>query len=335
MTTTAHPAAHRFRPTPGELAMVRFLVPVAALRTRLLLAGGLLLAGLALWWLVPWVGVLGLPLMILGHVFLAVRSQTTAPGGATPRHEEIWVPVEDDWLRRVEELEERGERWDVTPWELSNRKGCVAFVAVLALSAALGGAASALLDPTTGFRVATGAALLVAPLWLSGWRTTWNPSELRKKGKALELAREVAQAEGGDDFDAVPMLALRQGARGSYPVDARLMLRPARDDGSGFLGVQVQVAMNNVQGTDYPYLYAVVLGKKGFRLPQGGSRKPWDGWRVKMVYERSEDQEVTWLVIRQHADNRGGWHTKPAHIREIVARALVEGRRAWEENRPS
>lgn len=334
MTTSAS-LLRRFRPTPGELEMLRFLVPFRSLGTRLWLAGGLLLGGLALWWLVPWVGVFGLPMMVLGHVFLAVRSQTTAPGGATPRHEEIWVPVEDDWLQRVEELERRGERWDTTPWELSNRVGCLAFLGVLAGAALLGLAAAALLDPGAGLRVATGAALLVAPLWLYGWRTTWNPSELRKKGEALEVARRVAEEHGGDDFDAVPMLALREGRRGRYPVDAKLMLRPASDDGSGFLGVQLQVAMNNVQGTDYPYLYAVVLGKKGFRLPQGGSRKPWEGWTVKPVYERSEDAEVTWLVIRQHADTGGGWHTKPEHVREIVARALDEGRRAWEANRPS
>ena len=70
----------------------------------------------------------------------------------------------------------------------------------------------------------------------------------------------------------MPTLALREGRRGKYPVDARLMLRPAREDATGFLGVQVQVALNNVQGTDYPYLYAVVLGKDAFRLPKAEPR---------------------------------------------------------------
>ena len=70
----------------------------------------------------------------------------------------------------------------------------------------------------------------------------------------------------------MPLLALREGRRGHYPVDARLMARPAREDASGFLGVQVQVAMNSVKGTDYPYLYAVVLGKGAFRFPKAPAR---------------------------------------------------------------
>ena len=50
----------------------------------------------------------------------------------------------------------------------------------------------------------------------------------------------------------MPLLALREGRRGHYPVDARLMARPAREDASGFLGVQVQVAMNNVKRDGLP-----------------------------------------------------------------------------------
>ena len=30
-------------------------------------------------------------------------------------------------------------------------------------------------------------------------------------------------------------------------------------------------------------------------------------------------------MIRQHADNRGGWHTEPADIEEIVGTALEIG----------
>ena len=45
--------------------------------------------------------------------------------------------------------------------------------------------------------------------------------------------------------DVVPLLAFREGKRGKYPVDAKLMLRPAADDGSGFLGIQVQVALRH------------------------------------------------------------------------------------------
>ena len=127
------------------------------------------------------------------------------------------------------------------------------------------------------------------------------------------------------------MLALREGRRGKYPVDARLMLRPAREDESGFLGVQVQVAMNNVKGTDYPYLYAVILGKGDFRMPAGlRARSAGDG--VDLVFERDESEGVRFLVVRQHADKHGGWHTEPDQIQAIVAVALEKARAVWRDN---
>ena len=37
--------------------------------------------------------------------------------------------------------------------------------------------------------------------------------------------------------------------------------------------------MNNVKGTDYPYLYAVVLGKGDFRFPKApGRAEPSTAW---------------------------------------------------------
>ena len=130
----------------------------------------------------------------------------------------------------------------------------------------------------------------------------------------------------------MPTLALREGRRGKYPVDARLMLRPSKEDESGFLGVQVQVAMNNVRGTDYPYLYAVVLGKGAFKLPDL-QRRTADG--VDLVFEQGEGDGVRYLVVRQHADTTGGWHTEPHHIAGIVAQALELARQAWRMNVPA
>ena len=113
-----------------------------------------------------------------------------------------------------------------------------------------------------------------------------------------------------------------------------------RADQSGSLGVlggglgdlssvQVQVALNNVQGTDYPYLYCVVLGKQGFRLPPRGRRHR---GHLDLVYERGDGEGVSFLVIRQHADKAGGWHTEPEHISEIARVAVQEARRARRDN---
>jgi len=318
-------------PTPAEAAGLRFLLPLGGLRLRVVLAGALFAAGLAAWCLASWpLAAAGLVLLLAGHLPLWARSQTTAPGGATPAHEDVWAPVEDEWLERVSDLEERGARWDTTPWDLSNGRGCLALLGVLLLVSILAFLVGTALGPDALFRLAVAATLLFVPLWLSGMRTTWNPSELRKKGEALAVARAALAESAGKDFDLVPLLALREGRRGHYPVDARLMARPAREDSSAFLGVQFQVAMNNVKGTDYPYLYAVVLGKGAFRFPKAPARATVHG--VDLVIEAGESEGVRYKVVRQHADQSGGWHTEPDDIRGIVKAALDRAREAWAEN---
>jgi hypothetical protein len=318
-------------PTAAEATGLRFLLPLGGLRARFVLSGSLFAFGLATWCLIPGpLAVAGLPLLLLGHLPLWARTQTTAPGGATPAHEDVWAPVEDDWLERVSDLEKRGARWDTTPWDISNAIGCLGLLGVLLVVATLAFLVGTAFGVDALFRVALAAPLLLVPLWLNGMRTTWNPSELRKKGEALALARAALAETGGKDFDLVPLLALREGRRGHYPVDARLMARPAREDSSGFLGVQVQVAMNNVQGTDYPYLYAVVLGKGDFRFPKAPERQIAHG--VSLVFEGGRSEGVRFRVVRQYADKRGGWHTDAGQIQGIVTAALEQARQAWAEN---
>ncbi len=314
-------------PTTAEAAGLRFLLPLGGLGTRFLLSGALFAVGLAAWCLgTGSTAAAGLALLVVGHLPLWVRTQTTAPGGATPEHEDVWAPVEDDWLERVEALEKRGERWDTTPWDISNGVGFLALVGILLVVAVVAFLVGTASGPDALLRLAVAAALLFVPLWLNGMRTTWNPSELRKKGQALAVARATLQEAGGKDFDLVPLLALREGRRGHYPVDARLMARPAHEDASGFIGVQVQVSLNNVRGTDYPYLYAVILGKDAFRFPAGPPRAQERG--VSLVLEDGRSAGVRYRVVRQYADRSGGWETAPDAIRVIVATAVEKAREA-------
>ncbi len=298
------------------------------LLARFSTSGLLLLAGCSLSCLAgsTFLQHLGLGMILAGHLPLWVRTVTTAPGGATPKHEDTWVPVEDAWLERVTGYERRGERWDTTPWDISNRGGAFTLAALLIVCAGIPYVLSMSLESPTLGRMSRAVLFFLVPLWFNGMRTVWNPSELRKKGEALAVARAAVEETAKGDFEFVPMLALRQGARGSYPVDARLMLRPALEDPSGFLGVQFQVSINSVKGKDYPYFYAVVLGRGKFRLPQvRGRRSVHD---VDLVFELGEKEEVRFLVIRQHADTGGGWHTEPEHVRIIAREALRLGRDA-------
>ncbi len=319
-------------PTPAEAESLRFSLKMPSLGARYLAAGALFAIGLAIFILATELAPFGLGVALLGHLPLWVRRQTTAPGGATPVHEEIWAPTEENWTRRLADLERQGEAWDASPWDVTSWRGLLTLLgggAALAVAILLLGAR---LGEDAALRLAFAAGVLLLPVWVNGIRTTWNPSELRLKGEALDQACLAVAGDVEGEFDVVPFLALREGKRGKYPVDAKMMLRPAEDDGSGFLGVQVQVAMNNVQGTDYPYLYCVVLGKVGFELPRARRRHRRPGGGVELVTERGHGDDVNYLVIRQHADEAGGWHTEPVHIREIVQVAVAEARKARRNN---
>ncbi len=325
----------RFFPTAAEATSLRFFVPFGGLARRFLATGASFAAGFSLACLAEgtWLQRLGYAIIVSGHLPLWVRTQTNAPGGATPKHEEVWVPVEDAWLERVLTHERRGERWDTSPWDISNRQGKMVLIVLLAALFVAPYVAGVFLESGFMMRAARAIPYLLVPLWFNGMRTVWNPSELRKKGEALALALARAAAAGPAKgiFDFVPMLALREGSRGRYPVDARLMLRPTREDSSGFLGVQIQVSINSVQGKDYPYLYAVVLGKGNFRLPGKAGRQRTPGG-VDLVSEFGEKEGVHYHVIRQHADRSGGWHTETAQIDAIIDEALRAGLDAWQAN---
>ena len=324
-----NPLSHLW-PTPAEAGSLRFVFDLPDMRARYLAAGVTFAVGLTIFCLVPKIAGVGLGVALLGHLPLWVRRQTTAPGGATPVHEEVWAPTESDWTSRVAELERQGKAWDASPWDITSWRGLGTLILVVAVVGGLVVLAGATLGFDAMLRLGAAAVVLLLPLWVNGIRTTWNPSELRLKGEALDQAHLAVARDIEGELDVVPMLALREGRTGKYPVDARMMLRPAEDDESGFLGVQVQVALNNVQGTDYPYLYCVVLGKEGFRLPRARPRHRRGG--IDLVTERGRGEGVSYLVIRQHADKSGGWHTEAEQISGLTRIAVGEARVARREN---
>ena len=300
-------------PSAPEAAGLTFSVGSFGLVPRYAVAIPLFVAGSAIFVFWPAGFLVGLVAILVGHALLWVKSQTTAPGGATPEPD-VWAPGDENWANELVELEHKAARWDASPWDISSGIGFLSFAGIVGLSVIVALAAGEARD--TGARLAMTAGLLLLPIWFNGIRTTWNPSELRLKGEALDVARVTAKGHAGKRFEAVPLLALRQTAKGKYPVDGRLMLRPTDDRDSWFIGIQVQVAINSVQGTDYPYLYCVILVKDTHQPPKVRDDN------AGMVYEKGADDGVRYLVVRQYADNSGGWHTDSAAVGRIVREAL-------------
>ncbi len=309
-------------PDKNERSYLRFLIGEGRFALRYLVAGGLFVLG---FWL-SLAGVLlplGLALILLGHLPLWVRRQKLAPAPAGAGGEPVWAPADPDWHLQIQQRIAKGRRWDQSFWDLSSPLVIVSllvlgFVGFLVFSAGV-----VVFDGLAWLPFSLAAFTLWAPMFLNGMRAPWHPNQLIIKAQALAPIGQVVQDVCPDAYDVVPLLGLVEGKRGRYPVDARVMLRPKADDGSGFIGVQVQVCINSVQGKNYPYVYCVVLGKPEFEIRAS---------HPKLVLEPGHGDDVRYLVVRQHADRRGGWHTSAKVVSQIVTEAMDIAERARRAN---
>ncbi len=146
--------------------------------------------------------------------------------------------------------------------------------------------------------------ILIAGLALSGRKSAWLPNALNVKVAIVQRILLSALAKD-PEAQVMPFLEVGQTkAGGTFPNDARLMVR-FRNAPEDFIGVQFQISINNVKGTQYPYLYAVILAKTGFKLLE----KFMDPKLDNLIMENEEADEVDVIVIRQFTTRTSGYHT--------------------------
>ncbi|HNW44185.1 MAG TPA: hypothetical protein PKI19_06750 [Elusimicrobiales bacterium] len=295
----------------------------------LLLAGGVLaqLAG----FLLP-----GLVLVALGSALGVVQGYNAAPEFGTG--EGKWERVTPDEYRKIKEKAELLEKWDRDAFDITSGPG----VALLAVVGVFCFIAYSVIDARIGTEAAVyfaaDAAAVFLAQWLSGTRQYLKQDQLIIKIKLLESV--MAALADPSAFQVFPMLLLKKtNDDRDVPTDARLMIKlPAAP--AEFYGVQTQVSINSVKGTDFPYLYCVLLAKKGGGLLDGYETFSKDFEREpgalsklavflslpaaeeRAVFEPSSDKDVDVLVVRQFTTRTGGYHTDPAQAAGVVRTAL-------------
>jgi hypothetical protein len=122
----------------------------------------------------------------------------------------------------------------------------------------------------------------------------------------MERFKTVLNAanKSSKEFIVTPYLRLDKDKEGrQIPEDVRLMIEPRRKP-RDFVGVQLQVAINNGPNGAVPYMYSVFLCKgKGatYRILR-------DAGFGSMVKEPGGDEEYGYIVVRQRTSG-GGYHT--------------------------
>lgn len=301
------------------------LLPRLPYGIRLGVAGVLILCGLAIqvFWASQIVApVAGAFLLLAGNVFLVVRGYDLTP----PRRRKTrWEKTTRDRFAEARRLESEVRDWDETFADIT----CWTGVIVLAVLAAIVGACWLALTQggsratDWGTIFAIDAAVLLLPHWVTGTRRGWRPTALRKQLDALDVAMRHVEQYADPPCQIQPMFEVTGKDDKCTPQGARVFVR-FPDGPEDFLGLQFQVALNNVQGTKYAYLYAVLVAKNSFGLLEHHLAPITEGAPSLVTVESNQEEDVDVIVIRQYARGGQGYHTKPKDIRRI-AQAAWEG----------
>lgn len=301
-------------------------------RPRMALVALLLLAGVTLQvFLNFWPGFA----LLFGGLLLGMNSGYDAAPKTSGKEE--WSKVTPDEYAKVRAKAEELSRWDEDFFDITSVTGLIGLVCIALLCAAVYAFAAGTWrfpDGTWGYFGAD-AALVIFSLWLVGTRSYLKKDKLIIKVGLLEEI--MAGLRGPSDVQVQPLLALlsTEGGR-TEPEDARLMVKLVGAP-ADFMGLQVQVSINSVQGKDYPYLYCVLLAKAGSGLLDG-----WEGLAKQpersvfggllgallgtgsggITYEFDRSGEVELVVVRQETTRKTGYYTAPPAAQQVVNSAL-------------
>ena len=275
----------------------------------------------------PWIA--GLPGVVAGVALLLVRGfDNTTP---LRRSTDEWRPARRIEVERILELNRKQRKWDQDAIDITNARGGLVFVALLI---ALAGVwmyviNSRLSDPSGRYiqMLAANAAVMLFPFWFTGVRSILKNDRLVIKAEML-LRIEDAFNKGAksprEEFKYQIQTAEAKRGEGEMPCDVKALVR-FHDGPSDFLGVQMQIAINSVQGTDYPYLYCVLVARESFG-ELSKTAKPEPPPR-NIVLEPKHENNVHILVVRQKTTKNSGYHTNQKTAHAIFDYAIRSARR--------
>ena len=291
---------------------------------RMIYAAGFAALGFGLQFFLPgWFGLVPGGLCLLTASLLSlVRGYSNVPKRI--RGSRQWRGADRKQLEQVLNLNKNIKHWDQSLLDITCVRGIAAMIGIVASVTGIGYLLW-LNDEDWLLRVwVLDTALLILPHWITGVRTILTNDPLVIKAKQLLRILDIFETVRGEDDALDPQMEVRSAKAGEMPLDAKLIYRRPGGD-ANFLGLQIQCTLNNVQGTDYPYLYCVLVARHAFKLLEKGKnvkRSAPAGITVSPKHE--EDVDI--IVIRQYTTKKSGYHTKPAACAKIFHFALDQAR---------
>lgn len=241
------------------------------------------------------------------------------PGGACE-----WRGAERQQLEKVLTIARKSRQWDHSLLDITCVLGGFLFVVVVG---ATGWIAYLLHEEDYNWLAAVwvlDVAVLLVPHWVTGVRRILTNDPLVVKVTELLRVADLWESAPHEGEILLPQMQMRATSQGEIPCDAKMVLK-IESLGEAFLGLQVQVVLNNVQGRDYPYLYCVLVARPQLQiLEKAGDRPPKD---IVVEPKHNEQDDVDIVVIRQETTRTKGYHTPPVACIAIFTYALNQARR--------
>lgn len=242
-----------------------------------------------------------------------------------------WRAVRREDVLRILETNARQRKWDSDAIDITCIRGALTLVGAAALVFA--GAVFLSRGQVTLLQLLMlNAALMLLPFWLTGVRFILKNNQLIVKTRMLtELEQAYGQSERreGEVFEYQMQTAAARKTKGGIPHDVKAMLRFSGAPET-FLGLQMQVCINSVQGKDYPYFYCVLVARPEFGgLERGGQVLQPRG--LPLVVDARREDDVDILIIRRNTTIDSGYHTPKAEAVRILFYAVARARKLLED----
>jgi len=293
--------------------------------TRMLMYLGCITAGFLLQILTVsvWPGAL---LLIPASMLMLIKGLSAKP--SPEGRQSSWTKTDMERIRQINQIKQNINKWDKDALDISNSLGCatffmvfvvISFVCVVVATNISGRAASIFIIDSI---------ILIAPIWFNGMRIKGHQDVLYIKADIIVGLEEYFEMIKKPGENYVPSLVLTKDKSGKeFPADCRfnIVFDNAPD---GFYGIQAQININSVNGTNYPYFYCVIAAKKDFGLEKYARRLTIPEGTTR---EFSKDTDAEVIVIRQRTTKTSGYHTGIDMQKAILefsldlARIIIEG----------
>jgi hypothetical protein len=262
----------------------------------------------------------GALLVLAGNLLLLVKGYDNRVKLDTFKPGAEWVKTDEKHLTDVVAMNKKMEKWDISAFDITSPLGVAVFIAFLAGLIIL--SASLPFSSTNGNQILLiNAVILIFPHWFTGVkRITTTPALVKKIDLYLNLMAHFAKEI---EMDSVNYLMLMDGNK-KLPIDVKMKV-DFKDQPDDFMGMYAQIAMNDVQGTAYPYFYVVLVGKASSKLLSKYYQSTEPPFNLTREFKTEGDAEI--IVIRQITTKNSGYFTDVNAIVTIFSKGLDAARK--------